>query len=150
MSWKRKNVCPECKGKLTEFGLNIDAGTIECLKCHAQFCPLNVFRDSDIVSFSKQLPVDKQEAFLTGLGFEKEPAHRTSETLLYGFLTFLMLGSVSFSLMLAVTGHWITFLSPIIGGLILCYATYDIYKSEEVYRWRRSNSYEAQKQNKER
>ena len=139
MNWKRKNVCPECKGKLTEFGLNVDTGTIECLRCRAQFCPVNVFRDSDIVSFSKQLPADKQEAFLIGLGFQKEPAHRTSEALLYGFLTFLMLGSAFTSVMLALISHRITYLSGIIGGLLLCSTIYSIYKQEEAYRWRRKN-----------
>ena len=134
---KRKSKCPECKDKLAEFSLDVDTGTIECLRCHAQFSPINVLRDNDIIYFSKQLPVDKQEAFLTRLGFEKEPAHRTSKSLLHSFLFLIMLSSVIGSVALALIFRRITYLSGIIGGLMLCYAIYDIYKSEEKYKWRR-------------
>ena len=134
---KRKSECPECKDKLAKFYLNVDTGTIEYLRYHAQINPVNVLRDSDIVYFSKQLPVDKQEAFLTRLGFEKEPAHRTSEALLYGFLVCIMLGTIFVSVMFSLACHHITYLSGIIGGLFLCYSIYDIYKREEKYKWRR-------------
>ncbi len=137
MKRKRKNECPECKGKLTKFGLNVDTGTVECLRCHAQFSPINVLRDSDIISFSKQLPPEKQEAFLMGLGFEKEPAHRTSEALVHGLLFFIMFGTVIGSVVLALICRRIIYLSGIIGGLILCNGVYDIYKSEEAYKWHR-------------
>ncbi len=134
---KRKSECPECKGKLTQFGLNVDTGIIECPRCHAQFSPLNVLRDSDIVSFSKQLPPDMQEAFLIGLGFEKEPAHRTSEELVHGFLILIMFGSILGSVGLAVFFHRIRYLSGIIYGLILYYGVNDMYKSQEANKWHR-------------
>lgn len=134
---KRKSQCPECKGKLTQFGLNVDTGVIECPKCRAQFSPLNVLRDSDIVSFSKQFPPDMQEPFLIGLGFEKEPAHRTSEALVHGLIFFIMLISVFGSVVLAVFFHRITCLFGIIGGLMACDMIYDMYKSEEAYKWHR-------------
>ena len=137
MNRKRKSKCPECKGKLTEFGVNVDEGTIECLSCHAQFSPIQVLQDSDIVFSSESLPADKQKAFLTGLGFEKKPVHRTPKSLLYGFLFFLMLGTTFLSVMLALSGYRITSLSPIVGGLLLCYGIYRNYKDEEVSRWRR-------------
>ena len=140
MNKKRKSQCPECKVKLTEFGLNIDEGTIECLSCHAHFSPIQVLQDPDIVFFSESLPSEKQEAFLTGLGFEKKPVHRTPKSLLYGFLFFLMLGTAFLSVMLALSGHRITSLSPIGGGLLLCYGIYRNYKGEKVYWWRRRKS----------
>jgi len=137
MNWKRKSKCPECKEKLIQFGVNIDDGTIECLNCHAQFNPVQVLQDSDIVFLSESLPSDKQETFLISLGFEKQPAHRTPKPLLYIFLTFIMLFTTFFSIMLALSGHRITFLSPIIGGLLLCYGIYHNYREEKTYRWLR-------------
>lgn len=137
MFCKRKGKCPGCNGKLAQFGVNIDEGTIECLNCHTKFNPVRVLKDSDIVFLSESLPSDKQGIFLTDLGFEKQPAHRTSKSLLYVFLSFIMLSTIFFSVILALGGHHITFLSPIIGGLLLCYGIYHDYRSESAYQWKR-------------
>ena len=137
MNRKRKSKCPECKGKLTEFGLDADEGIIECLSCHAQFSPIQVLQDSDIVFFSESLTSDRQEAFLTGLGFEKKPVHRTPKPVLYGFLLFLIGGGVVFSFILFMFGLGIKSISPVIGSLLLSGVIYDYYKDEEKPKWRR-------------
>lgn len=136
MNLKRKHRCPECRNKLKDFGIYMDSQKIECIKCNAQFSPLQVFRNSDIVFFTKSLPQDKQEAFLIGLGFEKQPVRRTSKSLLCGFLSSLILVSIFFSAMLFLSGHRITFLSPIIGGPLICFGIYQTYKEEKKFRWR--------------
>ena len=139
MNWKRKCRCPECKNKLKDFSVDMDSHKIECIRCNAQLNPLKVFRDSDIVFFSKSLPQDRQEAFLTGLGFERQPDRRTPKPLLYGFLSFLILASIFLGVMLFFSGYRITFLSPIIGGPLLCFGIYQNYKEEKKFRWRRKN-----------
>lgn len=126
--------------KLAEFGVNLEEGTIECLNCHTKFNPIQVLNDADIVFLSESLPSDKQETYLSGLGFEKQPAHRTPKPLLYGFLSFIMLSTTFFSIILALGGYRITFLSPIIGGFLLCYGIYHDYRKEKAYRWKRNRS----------
>jgi hypothetical protein len=140
MNWKRKNRCPECRNKLKEFGIDMDSKKIECMACNTKFSPLQIFRDSDIIFISKSLPQDKQETFLTELGFEKKTVGRTSKSFLYGFLSILILGSMFFSVMLFLSGHRITFLSPIIGGPLLCLGIYQTYKEEKNFRWRRKKT----------
>ena len=137
MNWKRKYKCPVCRNKLKDFGVDMETQKIECMRCNAQFNPLQVFRDSDIVLLSKLLSQDRQEAFLTGLGFKRQSARRTPKSLLYSFLSFLILGSIFFSVMLFLSGHRITALSPIIGGPLLCLGIYQDYKKEKNFRWRR-------------
>ena len=136
MIWK-KNKCPECKGKLTNFGVNMDTQRIECVKCRAQFNPLQVFRDSDIILLSRSLPPEKQEKFLTDLGFERKTIHRTQKWLLYCFIIFLILGSSFCSVIFALTGFGITSVSPFIGGILLCYGIYCNYRNEEKPKWHR-------------
>jgi len=137
MNWKRKCRCPECRSKLKDFGVDLDSQKIECVRCHTQFSPLQVYRNSEIVLLSECLPHDKQEAFLSGLGFERQPVRRTPKLLLYSFFSFIIVGGVVFGIILLITGHFITFLSPIIGSVLLCLGIYDSYKDEEKPRWRR-------------
>ncbi len=137
MHWKRKHRCPECKGKLEDFGVDLNTQKIECMKCHAQFSPLKVFKDSDIVFFSKSLPQEKQKAFLAKLGFERQPVRRTPKPLLYGFLSFIITGGIMFGIILFVSGQRIIAVSPVIGSLLLCLGIYETCKDEEKPRWRR-------------
>jgi len=137
MNWKRKSKCPECKGKLNEFGVNVDEGTIECLSCHAKFSPIQVLQDSDIVFFSGSLPSDKQETFLTGLGFERKPVRRTPKSVLYGFLIFLIGSGVVFTLLFFLFGLGIKSIGPVIGSLLLSNTVYGYYKEEEKPQWQR-------------
>lgn len=137
MNWKRTCRCPECRSKLTDFGVDLDTLMVECGKCHTRFSPLKVLQDSEIVLLSELLPQKKQEKFLTGLGFEKLAVRRTPKPLLYGFLSFLILGTAFLSVMLAIAGYRITSLSPIIGGLLLSFLIYDNYRDEEKRQWRR-------------
>lgn len=137
MNWKKTCRCPECRSKLTDFGVDLDALMVECGKCRARFSPLNVFRDTEIVLLSELLSQEKQEVFLAGLGFEKQDVRRIPKPLLYGFLSFLILGTAFLSVMLAIAGYRITSLSPIIGGLLLSFLIYDNYRGEEKTRWRR-------------
>ncbi len=138
MNWKRRYRCPQCGAKLKDFGVDLDAIEVQCPRCHAQFSPLQVFRDSDIVFFSQILPQDRQEAFLTGLGFEKQPVRRTPKFLLYGLLSLFIIGGLAFAIILFFTSERkITAIGPVIGSLLLCSVTYDHYKDEEKPRWRR-------------
>jgi hypothetical protein len=135
---RRKYRCPECRAKLKEFGIDLDAIEVQCPRCHAQFSPLQVFKDSDIVFFSQILPQDRQEAFLTRLGFEKQAVRsRIPKALLYSLFSILVLGAAFLSVMLALDGYRIKALGPVLGGLLLCFAIYRDYKDEEKPRWRR-------------
>ena len=135
MNRRRKGRCPNCGCRLTQCGIDADAGKVECLNCHAQLRPREVLQDADIIFASRVLTEDRREVFLAGLGFGKTTCPRTPKLVLCGFLLLLMLGACFLSVMLVFAGHRISFLSPLVGGVLLCLVIYREYRKEGRARW---------------
>jgi hypothetical protein len=131
----KKNECPKCGEKITDFVMDFDSNSIRCVKCQSDFDASKIFNNTSVNFLAKLVPSEKRDDFLNKLGFECQPIRRTSIFALIFIIT-LMLGSAIIS---AYDQREQPLKMALImaGGIAFLFTILMYYKNEAKPKWKR-------------